>query len=145
MHPLTDKPTKDQSISSKKKVLDPQGRFLQQWNKVFVLVCVIAVSLDPLFFYIPVIDNEEKCLDLDKMLKITACVLRSITDLFYIFHIILQFRIGFIAPSCRVFGRGEFIEDSSTIAKRYLLSYFIIVILIITPNAKPLLWRLKKC
>ncbi|KAJ8541907.1 hypothetical protein K7X08_016773 [Anisodus acutangulus] len=146
VHPLTDKPTKDQSISSKKKVLDPQGRFLQQWNKVFVLVCVIAVSLDPLFFYIPVIDNENKCLDLDKTLKITACVLRSITDLFYIFHIILQFRTGFIAPSSRVFGRGELIEDSSTIAKRYLLSYFIvdvvavlplpqIVILIITPNA----------
>ncbi|XP_060213349.1 cyclic nucleotide-gated ion channel 1-like [Lycium barbarum] len=145
VHPLTDKPTKDQSSSSKKKVLDPQGRFLQQWNKIFVLVCVIAVSLDPLFFYIPVIDNENKCLDLDKTLKITACVLRSITDLFYIFHIILQFRTGFIAPSSRVFGRGELIEDSCAIAKRYLLSYFIvdvvavlplpqIVILLITPN-----------
>ncbi|KAK4354015.1 hypothetical protein RND71_026209 [Anisodus tanguticus] len=98
------------------------------------------------FFYIPIIDNENKCLDLDKTLKITACVLRSITDLFYIFHIILQFRTGFIAPSSRVFGRGELIEDSTAIAKRYLLSYFIvevvavlplpqIVILIITPKA----------
>ncbi|MCD7470027.1 Cyclic nucleotide-gated ion channel 1 [Datura stramonium] len=145
IHPLTDNPTKDQSVAPKKKVLDPQGRFLQQWNKVFVLVCVIAVSLDPLFFYIPVIDNEKKCLDLDKSLKITVCVLRSITDLFYIFHIILQFRTGFIPPSSRVFGRGELIEDSAVIAKRYLLSYFIVdvvavlplpqmVILIITPN-----------
>ncbi|OIT38534.1 PREDICTED: cyclic nucleotide-gated ion channel 1-like [Nicotiana attenuata] len=133
VHPLTDKPTKDQSISSKKQILDPQGRFLQQWNKIFVLICTIAVSLDPLFFYIPVIDNKNKCLDLDTTLKITACVLRSSTDLFYIFHIVLQFRTGFIAPSSRVFGRGELIEDSSAIAKRYLKSYFIVDILAVLP------------
>lgn len=135
VHPLSDKPIKDLSAGSsrRKRVLDPQGRFLQQWNKIFVLVCVIAVSLDPLFFYIPVIDYENKCLDLDITLKITACVLRSITDLFYIFHIILQFRTGFIAPSSRVFGRGELIEDSSVIAKRYLSSYFIVDILAVLP------------
>ncbi|KAL3369079.1 hypothetical protein AABB24_009736 [Solanum stoloniferum] len=132
-------------VASNKKVLDPQGQFLQKWNKVCILVCVFAVSLDPLFFYIPVIDNKNKCLDLDKTLKITACVLRSITDLFYIFHIILKFRTGFIAPSSRDFGRGKLIEYSSAIAKRYLLSYFVvdvvavlplpqIVILIIAPN-----------
>lgn len=133
VYPITDKPTKDQSVASKMKVLDPQGRFLQQWNKVFVLVCVIAVSLDPLFFYIPVIDNENKCLDLDKTLKITACVLRSITDLFYINHIILQFHTGFIAPTSRVFGRGELIEDSAAIAKRYLLSYFTVDVVAVLP------------
>ncbi|KAH0670007.1 hypothetical protein KY289_024500 [Solanum tuberosum] len=146
VYPLTDKPTKDQYVEPKKKVHDPQGIFLQQWNKVFVLVCIIAVSLDPLFFYIPVINNDKKCLDLDRTLKITACVLRSITDLFYIFHIILQFRTGYIAPPSRIFGRGELVEDSYDIAKRYLLSYFIvdvvavlplpqIVILVVTPNA----------
>ncbi|XP_049405985.1 cyclic nucleotide-gated ion channel 1-like [Solanum stenotomum] len=145
VHRVTDKLTKDQSVASNKKVLDPQGRFLQKWNKVSILVCVFAVSLDPLFFYISVIDNKNKCLDLDKTLKITACVLRSITDIFYVFHIILKFRTGFIAPSSRVYGRGELIEDSSAIAKRYLLSYFIvdavavlplpqIVILFIAPN-----------
>ncbi|KAL3337749.1 hypothetical protein AABB24_030068 [Solanum stoloniferum] len=145
VHNVTNKLTKNQFDASNKKVLDPQDQFLQKWNKVSILVCVFAVSLDPLFFYIPVIDNKNKCLDLDKTLKITACVLRSVTDLFYIFHIILKFRTGFIAPSSRVFGRGELIEDSSAIAKRYLLSYFIvdivavlplpqIVILIIAPN-----------
>ncbi|TMW85440.1 hypothetical protein EJD97_023156 [Solanum chilense] len=145
-HNVTNKLRKDQSVASKKKVLDPhEGQFLQKWNKVCILVCVFAVSLDPLFFYIPVIDNKNKCLHFDKTLKITACVLRSITDLFYIFHIILKFRTGFITPSSRVFGRGELIEDSSAIAKRYLSSYFIIdvvavlplpqiVILIIAPN-----------
>lgn len=60
---------------SEKKVLDPQGSFLQKWNKIFVLSCVIAVSIDPLFFYIPVINNNKKCLDLDHKLEITASVL----------------------------------------------------------------------
>ncbi|KAG5607056.1 hypothetical protein H5410_028548 [Solanum commersonii] len=133
IHNVTNKLTKNQFVASNKKVLDPQGQFLQKWNKVSILVCVFAVSLDPLFFYIPVIDNKNKCLDLDKTLKITACILRSITDLFYIFHIILKFRTGFIDPSSRVFGRGELIEDSSAIAKRYLLSYFIVDVVAVLP------------
>ncbi|KAJ6679817.1 CYCLIC NUCLEOTIDE-GATED ION CHANNEL 10-RELATED [Salix purpurea] len=37
----------------KKKILDPQGLFLQKWNKIIMIVCVLAVAIDPLFFYIP--------------------------------------------------------------------------------------------
>ncbi|KAK3026595.1 hypothetical protein RJ639_041615, partial [Escallonia herrerae] len=149
----SDQPTKESG--SGKKVLDPQGPFLQRWNKLFVLACLIAVSLDPLFFYIPVISGKEKCLDLDDKLKIIACILRSFTDIFYILHIIFQFRTGFIAPSSRVFGRGELTEDPYAIAKRYLSSYFIIdllavlplpqvVVLIISPNVKGNLSRVTK-
>ncbi|KAJ7962563.1 cyclic nucleotide-gated ion channel 1 [Quillaja saponaria] len=118
---------------SRRKILDPQGPLLQKWNKIFVLTCVIAVSLDPLFFYIPVINIKDKCLDLDGPLQITASVLRSFFDLFYILRIIFQFRTGFIAPSSRVFGRGELIDDPVAIAKRYLFPYFIIDVLSILP------------
>lgn len=118
---------------SRNKILNPQGSFLQKWNKIFVLSCVIAVSLDPLFFYIPIVDDEKKCLDLDHKLEVTASILRSFTDLFYLSHIVFQFRTGFIAPSSRVFGRGVLIEDSWEIAKRYLSSYFIIDILAVLP------------
>lgn len=119
--------------SSKTKILDPQGPFLLKWNKIFVLSCIIAVSLDPLFFYIPVIDNTRKCLDSDTKLQIVACVLRSLIDLFYILHIIFQFRTGFITPYSRVFGRGELIEDLPSIAERYLCSYFVIDVLAVLP------------
>ncbi|KAA8516169.1 hypothetical protein F0562_019348 [Nyssa sinensis] len=142
--PSSDQPTKE--ISCRKRILDPQGSFLQKWNKIFVFSCVIAVSLDPLFFYIPVIDGTRKCLEVDKKLEITACVLRSFIDIFYVLHIIFQFHTGFIAPSSRVFGRGELIEDRYAIAKRYFF-YFIIdvlsvlplpqvVILVLIPSAK---------
>ena len=120
-------------LGSKKKILDPQGSFLQKWNKIFVLSCVLAVSVDPLFFYIPVIDDEKKCLGLDKKLQVTAIVLRFFTDIFYIIHIIFQFRTGFIAPSSRVFGRGVLVKDAWEIAKRYLSSYFLVDILAVLP------------
>nr|KYP45196.1 putative cyclic nucleotide-gated ion channel 10 [Cajanus cajan] len=93
----------------------------------------MAISVDPLFLYIPVIDVQKKCLDLDGALKITASVLRTFFDLFYILHIIFQFRTGFIAPSSRVFGRGELVNDPWAIVMRYLSSYFIIDILSIIP------------
>ncbi|KAL8537903.1 hypothetical protein ACS0TY_000013 [Phlomoides rotata] len=118
---------------SRKKILDPQGSFLQKWNKIFVLSCVLAVSLDPLFFYIPIINNEKKCLDLDRKLEVAASILRSFTDIFYLLHILFQFRTGFIAPSSRVFGRGVLVQDSWEIAKRYLSSYFIIDVLAVLP------------
>ncbi|ONI23400.1 hypothetical protein PRUPE_2G186900 [Prunus persica] len=118
---------------SRRKILDPQGSFLQNWNKIFVITCVIAVSVDPLFLYTAVVDGENKCVGVDKRLLIITCVLRSFIDVFHILHIIFQFRTGFIAPSSRVFGRGELIDDPVAIAKRYLSSYFIIDILAVFP------------
>ncbi|KAI3701317.1 hypothetical protein L2E82_45971 [Cichorium intybus] len=126
-----DKPTKQ--VVSKTKILDPQDVFLQKWNKIFVIICIIAVSLDPLFFYIPVIDGDKKCLGMDNNMKIISCVLRTFIDLIYILHIIFEFRTGFIAPPSRIFGRGELIKDSCAIAKRYFCSYFIVDLLAILP------------
>lgn len=129
-----------EDVGSRKKILDPQGSFLQKWNKIFVLACVIAVSLDPLFYYIPVIDNDNKCLYLDQKLEDIACVLRSFTDIFYLIHIIFQFHTGFIAPSSRVFGRGVLVKDSWKIAKRYLSSYFLVDILAVLPLPQVVIW-----
>lgn len=113
-------------------ILDPQGAFLQKWNKIFVFCCVIGVSLDPLFLYIPVLDQKRNCLGLDKKLQIIVSSLRTATDMFYIMHILFQFRTGFIAPSSRVFGRGELVQDLGEIVKRYSF-YFIVDILAILP------------
>ena len=128
---LKNKPEKE--LEPKKKILDPQESFLLKWNKIFVLSCVIAVSVDPLFFYIPGIDDKNKCIRFDGRLKISACVLRTFTDIFYILRIIFQFQTGFIAPSSRVFGRGELVDDPVAIAKRYLSTYFIVDVLSILP------------
>ncbi|GAA0167148.1 ligand-gated ion channel [Lithospermum erythrorhizon] len=131
VHPLNNQLQNDSG--STKNVLDPHGMYLHHWNKIFLVSCIISVSLDPIFLYIPLIDSTKKCIDFDKTLEITSCVLRSFTDLFYVYHIILQFRTGFIPPSSRGFGRGELIEDKSSIAKRYLSSYFLVDVLAVLP------------
>ncbi|KAL2893219.1 Cyclic nucleotide-gated ion channel 1 [Bienertia sinuspersici] len=115
------------------RILDPQGKFLQKWNKIFLISCVFAMAWDSLFFYVPVIDGKKQCLKLDENLELIACILRTLTDLFYLLHIILQFRTGFISPSSRVLGRGELIKDHAAIASRYLSSYFTIDILAVLP------------
>ncbi|XP_019191070.1 PREDICTED: cyclic nucleotide-gated ion channel 1-like [Ipomoea nil] len=126
----------------KSKMHDPQGPFLQRWNRIFVIACILAATVDPLFFYIPVVDDQNKCLGLDRTLEITACILRSVFDFFYIFHIILQFRTGFVPPSSRVFGRGDLIVDPSAIAKRYFFSYFFIDILAVLPLPQVVLFMM---
>ncbi|KAL2923659.1 putative cyclic nucleotide-gated ion channel 13 [Bienertia sinuspersici] len=88
------------------------------------------MALDPLLFYIPFIDGKNNCLKLDSNLEIIACILHTITDLFYPLHIILQFHTGIVSPS-RVLERGELITDHIAIARRYLLSYLIMDVLVV--------------
>ncbi|PRQ58948.1 hypothetical protein RchiOBHm_Chr1g0364801 [Rosa chinensis] len=72
------------------KILDPKGPFFQKWNMMLVVSCVLAVLLDPLFLYIPILNDDMKCIGLDSNLKIAAVVLRSLTDLVYIVKITFQ-------------------------------------------------------
>ncbi|XP_028053861.1 probable cyclic nucleotide-gated ion channel 5 isoform X1 [Camellia sinensis] len=127
---------------SEKKIFDPQDKFLQWWNKLFVVSCILAVSVDPLFFYLPVFSqsSESDCLDIDRKLAIIATTLRTIIDVFYLIHMALQFRTAYIAPSSRVFGRGELVIDPRQIAKRYLRCYFIIDFLAILPLPQIVVW-----
>ncbi|KAJ0567505.1 putative IQ motif, EF-hand binding, potassium channel, voltage-dependent, EAG, rmlC-like jelly roll [Helianthus annuus] len=126
---------------SEKKILDPQNKFLLTWNRFFVLSCILAVSIDPLFFYLPVFDKTKTCLGIDRKLAIIATTLRTIVDAFYLFHMALEFRTAYIAPSSRVFGRGELVIDPGQIAKRYLRWYFIIDFLSVLPLPQIVIWR----
>ncbi|CAJ1944842.1 unnamed protein product [Sphenostylis stenocarpa] len=126
---------------SEKKIFDPQDKFLLLWNKLFVISCILAVSIDPLFFYLPVINNSFHCLGIDRKLATIVTTLRTVIDAFYLIHMALQFRTAYIAPSSRVFGRGELVIDSAQIAKRYLQRYFIIDFLSVLPIPQIVVWR----
>ncbi|TVU33299.1 hypothetical protein EJB05_25109, partial [Eragrostis curvula] len=52
-NPETLNKSASEEIKPKTRVLDPQEPFLQRWNKIFVISCLVAVFVDPLFFYIP--------------------------------------------------------------------------------------------
>nr|XP_004289183.2 PREDICTED: cyclic nucleotide-gated ion channel 1-like [Fragaria vesca subsp. vesca]XP_011463625.1 PREDICTED: cyclic nucleotide-gated ion channel 1-like [Fragaria vesca subsp. vesca] len=71
------------------RVLDEKILLIKR-NKILVL-CAIALSLDPLFCYILVVHDDKKCLGLDRTLRTIAIVSRSVIDFLYILHIIFQF------------------------------------------------------
>ncbi|XWS20537.1 hypothetical protein CRYUN_Cryun31cG0109900 [Craigia yunnanensis] len=99
---------------SNKMIFDPQDRSVLLWNKFFVVSCILAVSVDPLFFYLPVFNHLSHCLGIDVNLGVTTTTIRTIIDIFYLIRMGLQFRTAYIAPSSRVFGRGVFCISSNS-------------------------------
>ncbi|KAK6143944.1 hypothetical protein DH2020_024292 [Rehmannia glutinosa] len=107
----------------KKKILDPRGPTIRRWNKIFLVACLVSLFVDPLFFYLPVA-KKTICIDIGLTLEVVLTIIRSIADIFYTIQIYIRFRTAYVAPSSRVFGRGELVIDSSKIASRYLRRYF---------------------
>ncbi|CAM6110970.1 unnamed protein product [Calypogeia fissa] len=126
--------------STKKKVLDPRSSFVQKWNKFFVVSCLVAVFVDPLFFYLPLVDGNNLCIKIQKKLAVVVTVLRTCTDTLYLVHMGLQFRTAFIAPSSRVFGRGELVIDPKLIAARYLKKDFWLDLFAVLPLPQVVIW-----
>ncbi|KAH0687330.1 hypothetical protein KY285_018903 [Solanum tuberosum] len=126
---------------SDKRIFDPQDKSLLFWNRLLVISCIFAVSIDPLFLYLPVFKDEGKCLHIDESLANIVSWMRTAVDLFYLIRMVLQFRTAFIAPSSRVFGRGELVIDPKQIATRYLSRYFVVDFLSILPAPQTVTWR----
>ncbi|KAF5442256.1 hypothetical protein F2P56_034936 [Juglans regia] len=65
------------------KIISKTSRWFQyfHWDVAFLVVCVVAVAVDPLFFYLPVINGATKCITIDTTLKIIAICVRSFLDL----------------------------------------------------------------
>ncbi|KAL7153596.1 hypothetical protein ABFS83_04G180100 [Erythranthe nasuta] len=115
------------------RVMNPHAKVVQQWNKFFVISCLFAVFIDPLFFFLLFVQQNNKCIVLDKAMTTTIVVLRSTTDFIYLLHILLQFRLAYVAPESRVVGSGDLVDDPKMIAKNYLFGYFIIDFFVVLP------------
>lgn len=66
-----------------KRILDPHGPF---WNQILFAVCIISTLLDPLFFYITVVNDKTKCVGFDEKLAISAAVFRTVIDFYHIIY-----------------------------------------------------------
>ncbi|WCJ30112.1 cyclic nucleotide gated channel 5 [Euphorbia peplus] len=126
---------------SENKVFDPQDKFLLLCNRFFFMSCILAVFVDPFFFYLPLFDESDNCLGIDRNLAIPTTTLRTVIDAFYLIRMALQFRTAYIAPSSRVFGRGELVIDPGQIAKRYIRQYFFVDFLSIVPLPQIMVWK----
>lgn len=119
--------------TGKQRILDPASPKLHRWNTFFLASCMVAVSVDPLFYYLPVIDSTNNCIQTSVGLKKAVTVFRTMTDFFYMIHMFLQFRTAYIMPSSRVFGRGDLVTDPKMIATRYLRKDFWLDLLAVLP------------
>ena len=115
------------------KYLDPGSPTLLKWNTFFVASCLVAVSVDPLFFFLPVVDFANECIEISQNLKVSVTVFRTTTDFIYMIHMFLRFRTAFTKPSTRVLGRGELVTDPYEIAVNYLRKDFWIDFVAVLP------------
>ncbi|KAL3642268.1 hypothetical protein CASFOL_013083 [Castilleja foliolosa] len=114
-------------------VMNPHAKIVQQWNKFFVISCLFAVFLDPLFFFLLSTQKDHKCIVLNWTMAMIIVVLRSMTDFIYFLHILLQFRLAYVAPESRVMGAGDLVDDPKKIACHYLFGCFILDLFVVLP------------
>lgn len=79
-------------------------------------------------------------MDISQSLEIALTVVRSTVDTFYMIQIFVRFRTAYVAPSSRVFGRGELVIDPSKIASRYLHKDFWLDLVAAVPFPQMLIW-----
>ncbi|KAL9224131.1 hypothetical protein vseg_000199 [Gypsophila vaccaria] len=131
-----------EKVSWRNKILDPGSEIVLKWNKVFIVTCLLALFVDPLYLYLPVIngDSQTSCVEMDLRLQIVVTLLRTLADLFSLLHIVIKFRTAYVAPSSRVFGRGELVTDPKMIARRYMQTDFFIDVIATLPLPQIVIW-----
>lgn len=114
-------------------IMNPHARFVQRWNKFFVISCLVAIFVDPLFFFLLSVEKGHRCIYLNWNMATAIAVVRSITDFVYLLHMLLQFRLAYVAPESRVVGAGELVDEPKRIALHYLYGYFSIDVFVVLP------------
>ncbi|XP_073010183.1 probable cyclic nucleotide-gated ion channel 20, chloroplastic isoform X1 [Typha latifolia] len=114
-------------------IMNPHNKFVQQWNQFFVISCLVAIFIDPLFFFLLSVKENDKCIVLNWSFGIAIAVVRSLTDFIYFLHMLLQFRLAYVAPESRVVGAGDLVDEPKKIALHYLRGYFIFDVFVVLP------------
>ncbi|KAG5233817.1 cyclic nucleotide-gated ion channel family protein [Salix suchowensis] len=116
-----------------RKVVNPHNEVVQKWNKLFFISCLVAIFIDPLFFFLLWVQQENKCIVIDWPMTKTIVFFRSLTDLIYLLNILLQFRLAYVAPESRVVGAGELVDHPKKIAMHYIRGWFFIDLFVVLP------------
>ncbi|CAI0428967.1 unnamed protein product [Linum tenue] len=130
------------------RIFRRREKLVRRWNAFFLVLCGVALLVDPLFLYIPRINSvQNHCVDFDRSLATFSTALRSVVDFLYLIRIHFRFRTAFAAPSSTVSGAVELVEDGSAIARRYLFSFFPVDLVSLLPFPQVLVivaWFMKK-
>ncbi|XP_040986888.1 cyclic nucleotide-gated ion channel 4 isoform X2 [Juglans microcarpa x Juglans regia] len=125
------------------QVLDPRAKWVQEWNRVFLLVCATGLFVDPLFFYALSISDTCMCLFIDGWFAITVTVLRCMTDALHVWNMWLQLKMA--ERSFAAGGMSGHLRPDTTarsVALRYLKAKkgFVFDLFVILPLPQVVLW-----
>ncbi|XP_071722418.1 probable cyclic nucleotide-gated ion channel 20, chloroplastic [Rutidosis leptorrhynchoides] len=113
-------------------VVNPHNKHIQKWNKFFAISCLLAIFIDPLFFFLLSVSEKHKCIKISWPWTKAIVCLRSTADFIYVLNMLLQFRLAYVAPDSRVVA-GELVDHPKKIARNYLCSFFPIDLFIVLP------------
>ncbi|XP_058108468.1 probable cyclic nucleotide-gated ion channel 20, chloroplastic isoform X2 [Magnolia sinica] len=132
------------SFSSVKRcipgIMNPHTKVVQQWNIFFVLSCLVALFVDPLFFFLLSVQKGNKCIQFNWSFANAIVIVRSFTDFIYLLHMLLQFRLAYFAPESRVVGVRDLVDHPKKIALHYLSGYFLLDIFVVLPLNQIMTW-----
>ncbi|KAI4982203.1 hypothetical protein ZWY2020_022695 [Hordeum vulgare] len=114
-------------------IMNPHAKVVQQWNQFFVISCLVAIFIDPLFFFLLSVEKDNKCIVFNWKLATGLAVVRSVSDAIYFLHMLLQFRLAYVAPESRVVGAGDLVDEPKKIAVHYLRGYFLLDFFVVLP------------
>ncbi|QHO13315.1 hypothetical protein HN51_070821 [Arachis hypogaea] len=114
-------------------VVNPHTKVVQQWKMILATFCMVAVFLDPLFFFLFYVQKDLKCIAIDWKLNTTLVLFRSLNDFIYFLNILLQFRLAYISPESTMLGARDLVDHPKKIAQRYLRGYFFLDLFVIIP------------
>ncbi|XP_061355812.1 probable cyclic nucleotide-gated ion channel 20, chloroplastic [Gastrolobium bilobum] len=114
-------------------VMNPHTKIVQQWNKILAIFCMVAIFVDPLFFFLIYVQKDHKCIVINWTWTKVLVSLRSMTDFLYFLNILLQFRLAYISPESRVVGAGDLVDGPWEIACNYMKGYFFLDFFVVLP------------
>ncbi|XP_073028658.1 cyclic nucleotide-gated ion channel 4-like [Primulina eburnea] len=128
-------------------VLDPRARWVQEWNRIFLLVSAAGLFVDPLFFYALSVSENCMCLFVDGWFAVTVTVLRTTTDALHLWNMWLQLKMNLRStgvPPRRSDSQLHDVNSTTTrsIASKYLKGKkgFLLDLFIILPLPQMVMW-----
>jgi cyclic nucleotide gated channel len=113
--------------------MNPHAKEVQTWTKFFALSCLLAIFIDPLFFFLIKVQEQNKCIMIDWPMTKAFVAVRSVTDVIFTMNILLQFRLAYVARESTVVGAGQLVSHPKKIALHYLKGKFFLDLFIVMP------------
>ncbi|XP_023737465.1 probable cyclic nucleotide-gated ion channel 20, chloroplastic isoform X1 [Lactuca sativa] len=114
-------------------VINPHAKVVRGWTQLVITSCSFATVIDPLFCYLLSVNKGFKCIGIDSGMTTPIVVFRSMMDLIFLMHMLVQFRLAFFSPESRVLGAPELVDHPRKTVLHYLSGYFFLDLFIVLP------------